>query len=777
MKISVNWLKDYVKISDPCKSAESLTMAIAEVEDVVDLSKKFDGIIIGEVKEKKKHPNADRLNLAKVNVGKEILDIVCGASNLAVNQKIAVATIGTKLPNGLVIKPVAIRGEKSFGMICSEQELGLAKKSEGIMVLDKGAKVGEEFSKYLNLDDVIFDIDNKSLTHRSDLFCHIGIAREIAAAESKKLLLPKLPKIKKTAKKISVEVKDKKLCPRYEAIKLDNIKIEESPLWMQARLNSAGMRPINNIVDIANYVMLEFGQPLHAFDADKIGSKIIVRKAKKQENIKTIDAKIRQLSEEMLVIADNKKPIAVAGVMGGFDSEVSKNTKSIILESANFYAYSIRQTARKLGLHSEAATRYEKNIAPELTNYALLRAVQLFQEICKAKVGSIVTDIYSARQKTIKIKLDPEKFAEFLGEKIPLTKIKSILKSLEFKISGTKNLTIEVPYFRTDINYEEDLYEEIARIYGYDNIKPQRLIQKLEPVANLADLKLGNSARDILAGFGFSESYNYSFVSQNLLQKSGFNVTENIKVLNPQSKDLQYLRTSLLPGLLDNVRLNSKRFESIKIFEIGHVYQNSEKKYLSGIICGKKEKIFYNLKGVLEGLLIKLNVACQFVQLEQTPKYLVTGKSIEIRQGSKIIGQMGLINQGNLDQMGIKKIKVAFFELDVSELVNASRKEKKFQQIPKFPAVTLDLAFVLDKTIPAATLEREILKIGQPLLIKAKLFDVYTGKPLQPNERNLAYHLIYQDPNKTLQDQEVKTIQQKIINQLSQKFQAKIRTH
>ncbi len=777
MKISVNWLKDYVKISNPQATAENLTMSIAEVEGVEDLAQKFDGIIIGQVIEKKKHPNADRLNLAKVNVGKEILDIVCGASNLAVNQKVPVAIIGTKLPNGLVIKPVAIRGEKSFGMICSEEELDLAKKSEGIMVLDKGAKVGEEFSKYLNLDDVIFNIDNKSLTHRSDLFCHIGIAREIAAKENKKLSLPKLPKIKKTAKKISVEVKDKKLCPRYMAVKLDNIKIEESPLWLQARLNSAGMRPINNVVDITNYVMLEFGQPLHAFDAEKVGDKIIVRKAKKGENLKTIDGKIRQLDPKMLVITDSKKPVAVAGVMGGFNSEVSKNTKSIILESANFYAYSIRQTARKLGLKSEAATRYEKNIAPELTNYALQRTVQLFQEICKAKVASSVSDVYSSKHKAIKIKFDPKKAEEFLGEKIALTKIKSILKSLEFKITGSKNLVVEVSYFRMDIHYQEDLFEEIARIYGYDNIKPQALIQKLEPVSNLADLKLGNSARDILAGFGFSESYNYSFVSQNLLQKSGFNFTENIKVLNPQSEDLQYLRTSLLPGLLDNVRLNSKRFESIKIFEIGHVYQDFEKKYLSGIICGKKEKIFYNLKGILEGLLIKLNVACQFVQLEETPKYLATGKSIEIRQGSKIIGQMGLINQSNLDQMGIKKIKVVFFELDVDELVNASKKEKKFQQIPKFPAVTLDLAFVLDKTIPAATLEREILKIGQPLLIKAKLFDVYTGKPLLPNERNLAYHLTYQDPNKTLQDQEVQAIQQKIVSHISRIFNAKIRSH
>ncbi|MFA6296005.1 MAG: phenylalanine--tRNA ligase subunit beta [Patescibacteria group bacterium] len=775
MKISVNWLKDYVKISDPQKTGDDLTMSIAEVEEIEDLSQKFYGIIIGEVIEKKKHPNADRLNLAKVNIGKEILDIVCGAPNLEEGQKVPVAVIGTKLQNGMVIKPVAIRGQKSFGMICSEEELGLAKKSEGILALDKGAKVGEEFSKYQNLDDIIFNIDNKSLTHRSDLFCHIGIAREIAAAESKKLSLPKLPKIKKVNKKIAVEIKDKNLCFRYMAIKLDDIKIGESPLWMQSRLTSAGMRPINNIVDITNYVMLEFGQPLHAFDADKIGDKIVVRKAKKGESLKTIDAKVRQLDSEMLIIADSKKPIAVAGVMGGFDSEVSKNTKSIILESANFYAYSIRQTARKLGLHSEAATRFEKNIAPELASYAMLRAVQLFQEICKAKIASSVSDVYSSKHKAIKIKLDPEKADEFLGEKIPLSKIKSILKSLEFKITGTKNLIVEVPYFRMDIHNQEDLFEEIARIYGYDNIKPQALIQILEPVANLADLKLGNNARDILAGFGFSETYNYSFVSQNLLQKSGFNFTQNIKVLNPQSKDLQYLRTSLLPGLLENVRLNSKRFESIKIFEIGHVYQDIEKKYLSGIISGKKEKIFYNLKGVLEGLLIKLNITCQFAQLEETPKYLINGKSIEIKQGQKIIGKMGLINQNNLDQMGIKKIKVAFFELDINELVDASKKDKKFQAIPKFPEVTLDLAFILDKTIPAATIEREILKAGHPLLIKAKLFDVYTGKPLQSNERNLAYHLIYQDPNKTLQDQEVKIIQQKIINQLSQKFQAKVR--
>ena len=778
MKTSVNWLKEYIDIKNPQKIAENLTMSIAEVEDIEDLAQeKFRSIVIGKILEVTEHPNADKLKLAKVNIGEKTLKIICGAPNLEQGQKVPVALINAQLPCGLIIKKVNIRGQESEGMICSEKELGLAKKSDGIMVLAPDSKINEPFSKYQNIDDTVFDIDNKSLTHRPDLFSHIGIAREIAAIENKKLQLPKNIKVKSNAKKIKVEIKDKKLCPRYIAVQLENIKIQGSPKWMQARLSAVGMRSINNIIDITNYVMLEWGQPLHAFDADKINEKIIIRRAKQEETIKTIDQKKRKLDSEMLIIADQKNPIAVAGVMGGTDSEVSKNTTSIVLESANFNACSIRQTARKLGLHSEASMRFEKNLSRTLPEVALHRAIQLFQEICQAKIASKITNIYPAKQKTIKIKLDPQKVEQFLGEKISRTKIKSILKSLDFKITGAKILTVEVPWFRMDIHIEEDLFEEIARIYGYDNIKPQALTQQSKPTSSLPDLELEKQTRDIFKGFDFSEMINYSFISKRLLQQCNLNPEEHLKVLNPQSKDLQYLRASLFPNLINNAKFNLKRFSKINIFEIGHIYQrpNNEFKSLAGLISGRKEKIFYNIKGIIESFLNQLNINYQIEPLEQKSEYFAKNKTIQIKSNNKIIGRLGLIDQRILDKINIKKNKIAYFDLSIEQLVNNKKPEKKYQPISKFPPITLDIAFVLDKTIQAINLEKEILQTGKPLLKKIKLFDVYIGKPLALNERNLAYHLIYQDPNKTLMDQEVQQIQKKIINHITQKFNARIR--
>lgn len=800
MKLSLNWLKDYVDIKNPCKTAENLTMSIAEVEEVEDLSKKFKGVVVGEVLGKKKHPNADKLSLTKVKIGaKKILEIVCGAKNVAEGQKVPVAQVGVVLPNGLKIEAREIRGIRSFGMICSEKELGLAKKSEGIMVLAQDACVGKSFSRYLGLDDVVFDIDNKSLTHRSDLLSHLGIAREIAAKEGKKLKIPKgvKPKIPSKAEKINVEVREKNLCPRYIAIKLDNIKIGPSPRWMQSRLNAAGMRPINNVVDITNYVMLEYGQPLHAFDADKISKsktkdqkpksqikdkKIIVRLAKRGESIVTIDGKSRRLDESMLVIADEAKPIAVAGVMGGADSEVSKNTTSIILESANFNGYSIRQTARKLGIHSEAATRFEKKIAPELPKVALVRAVELFKDICQAKIASKITDVYPRKVKPIKINFDLKKLEEFLGAKIPTSKVKSILKSLEFKISGAKNLLkVEVPYFRMDIHIAEDLYEEIARIYGYDNIKPKEMKQTIKPVEPLPDLYWRQIASNYLSNWGMSEVYNYSFYGEKLLSKCKLSSCDHVSLLNPQSPDLKYLRTSLLPRLFENLENNVKQFDSIKIFEIGKVFvAGCEGKMLSGVFCGNNKDVFYQVKGLVELLFEKLNIDYRFEPLQKQSgceywNMYRDGRSLQIKSGDKYLGTISELDRDVAANFDLSKKFVAFFDLFFEEVAKLAGRPKKYKPLPKFPPITLDLAIVLDKKIPAKKVEKLIYEAGKPLLQKVELFDVYVGKPLLPSEKNFAFHLIYRAEDRTLKDFEAKEAQKRIIARLNKEIGAKVR--
>jgi phenylalanyl-tRNA synthetase beta chain len=785
MKLSVSWLKDYVDIKNPYKTAGNLTMSIAEVEEVEDLAKKFKGVVVGEVLEKKKHLNADKLSLTKVKVGAgKILEIICGAQNVAQGQKVAVAQVGTILPNGMKIESREIRGIKSFGMICSERELGLAKKSEGIMVLSADARVGEPFGRYLGLDDVVFNIDNKSLTHRSDLLSHIGIAREITAKEGKKLKTPKVVKlkIKGKAEKINVKVREKDLCPRYMAIKLDNIKIGSSPKWMQSRLNAAGMRPINNVVDITNYVMLEYGQPLHAFDAEKCDKHIIVRRAKKGESIVTIDDKKRQLDDSMLVIADEVKPIAIAGVMGGGDLEVSKSTTSIILESANFNGYSIRQTARKLGIHSEAATRFEKKITKGMAAVALSRAVGLFQDISRAKIASKITDVYPQKAKPIKISFDLKKLEEFLGQKIPITKVKSILKSLEFKVSGAKNLLkVEVPYFRMDIHIPEDLYEEIARVYGYDNIKPREMVQTIKPVEPQPDLYWRQVASNYLSNWGLSEVYNYSFYSERLLSKCGFFSRDHISLLNPQSPDLKYLRTSLLPWLFENLEKNVKQFDDIKIFEIGKVFvADCEGKMLSGVLCVDDKNVFYQAKGLVESLFKKLNVDYQFeiLQRKEGCEYwniYRVGRSLQIKSGEKFLGTISELDRDVATNFDLSKKYVAFFDLFFEEIAELSGKPEKYKPLPKFPEVLLDLAIILDKKIPAEKVEKLIYEAGKPLLQKVELFDVYVGKPLLPSEKNFAFHLTYQAFDRTLKDFEAKEAQKKIITRLQKEIGAKVR--
>jgi phenylalanyl-tRNA synthetase beta chain len=797
MKISVNWLRDYVALGEkPQKIAEALTMGIAEVESVEEVGREFEGIVVGRVLKIKKHPNADELVLARVSIGKKILKIVCGAKNLKVGQKVPVALAGTTLPNGIKIEKVKIRGEEFEGMICSEIELGLGEGAKEIMVLGKKAGVGQEFRKYLGLKDYVLEIDNKSLTHRSDLFSHIGIARELAAILGRKLkLLSKLgikgvrenTKVKSQVK-LGVEVEDRKLCPRYMAVVLNGIKVGKSPLWIQNRLRACGVRPINNVVDITNYVMLEWGQPLHAFDLGKLKSKneeeknILVRLAKRGESITTIDGQRRKLNKDMLVIADSQRPIAIAGVMGGANTEVSEKTGFLILESASFDSVSVRKTSQKLGLRTEAVTRFEKGLGINLPEEGLLRCVELFQKYAKAEVASKIADTMTRKPKPIVVKLDLDYLNGLIGVGIPRTKVIKVLNSLEFKTEGTgKELKVEVPLFRTDVNIPEDVIEEVARIYGYDNVELKEITGVLRPTSELLDLYWGRKILEILTGGGFTETYNYSFYGEKLLKRCLLTAKDHVEIKNPLSEDLRFLRTSLLPRLFENVEKNKRYFNSFKLFEIGHVYFSGfECKSLAGVVLGDIDDVFYEVKGAVELLLGKLNIEFKFENLERTEgceywNIYAPGRSLQYVSGKDLLGTISLVDQKVLDNFDIENKKLAFFSLSLDHLVKKASSLVEYEPLSKFPPATLDLALVLDKTIPAKDVETLIYESGRPLLEQVELFDVYAGKPLAPSEKNLAFHLTYRAEDKTLEDEEVEEIQKKIIRDLEVKLGARVR--
>lgn len=805
MRISINWLKDYINLKEkPQKVADALTLGIAEVENIEEQGKNLENIVVGKILEINRHPKADRLSVACVDVGKKKLRIIFSPIiKLKKGDMLPVALAPTRLPTGIEVKKIKIRGLISEGMFCLNSELEILNKAREVYFFNKTTQPGAKISKVLGLPDAILEIDNKSLTHRSDLFSHIGIARELSAILERKLKIQRFYINRRRIStriepRINIEIKDKKFCRRYMACVLDNIEVKESPDWLKSRLLACGIRPINNIVDITNYVMMEWGQPLHAFDFDKIEStqsknkykkpkiqnkKIIVRCAKKGEFITTIDGKKRQLDESMLVIADTKRPIAIAGVMGGVDTAVSKGTKTIILESANFDSVNCRMTSKRLGLRTEAVLRFEKNLGIDLTEKGLFRAVELFTKLASAEVVDKIYDIRPFKTKPKLITLNLEHLNKLVGLIIRKDQVIKILKTLEFKLKHTSanKLKVEVPLFRTDINIPEDLIEEVARIYGYGNIKPNEIVGVLKPKEEPRDLYWSKKIAGWLCGMGFSEVYNYSFYGASLLKKCKLSVKDHLELANPLSSDLRYLRTSLLPRLFSNAERNLRNFEEFRLFEIGHVYfPGFECKSLAGLILGASEQVFYQAKGAVELLLSKLNIDFKIEHLKKTEDceywhMYAEGKSVQFLSGKNLLGTLALLENQVLENFDIKKKEVAFFSLSLDQLARLATSVKKYTPIPKYPPVRLDLAFVLNRKIPASEVEKEMLKAGIPYLRKVELFDVYTGPPLAINEKNLAFHLFFQSLTKTLRDKEIRPYLNKIIQVLEKRFGAQIR--
>jgi len=819
MKVSLKWLRDYIDIKlAPEELAERLTMAGLEVKGTQTIGGTWDNVVIGEVIALNPHPNADRLKLATVNLGTEQVTTVCGAPNIGLGQKVPFAHIGARLidahtDEAILLKPAKIRGVASEGMVCSEKELGISDSHEGILVLPPEAPIGIPLGVYLG--DVIFDLD--VTPNRPDCLSVIGIAREIAALTGEPLRLPEIH-YEETEKSIdsfaSVDIVDPDLCPRYCASLVTGIRIASSPSWLQQRLNSCGMRPINNVVDVTNYVMLEYGQPLHAFDYHKLkGRQIIVRRAGNGETITSLDGTERTLTPDILVIADKEEAVAVAGIMGGLDSEVTDKTDTILLESANFNQATIRRGCSHLQLQSEASIRFDKGLNNELPLLPLKRATQLLLELAGGRAAKGIIDIYPGKSEPKLISLTTLEVKRLSGLKVNIDEILKVLKALGFECqegdSGSQ-ISVSAPYWRSDIKCSADLVEEVVRIIGYEKIPITRLgsplpqqKSKLSPEAQQGDLK--DKLRDILAGFGFQEILTYSLVSLEKLQKLFPKLELKIpplKVANPMSREQEYLRTSLRAGLLSTLAHNQK-FEQagIRLFEIGKVFLPQhphviaseakqsqeerglpqEKEMFCAVLSGARAELswqadkepldFFDAKGVVENLLNQLGLKASFENSDDEILFPGRGASI-IVDGDRIgiVGELHLKVAQAFELSGI----ACLIEIDLEKVLAKVTGIKEYQLIPRFPSVSRDIALVVDEQVSYGKVEEIIQSF--PLVTKVTLFDLYRGEQIAEGKKSFAIRIVYQSPSHTLTDEEVDQTQEQMLARLHQELGATLRT-
>lgn len=774
MKLSYKWLQELTSTKkSPEKLAELLNMHVGSVEKVEDLSKELKKIVVGEIIEIKPHPSADKLQLvqAKTLVGNKTkkFEVVCGALNIAVGQKVPLALAGARLADGSILKASTIRGVKSAGMLCAEDELGIGDDHTGIYILDSKAKLGRMITSVLGLDDFVFEIENSSISHRPDLFNHYGFSREISAITNSKFKIKNSElritnkKLNKSKQQIKIKIEDKKLCPRYMAVVMDNITIAPSPEWMQSRLRSLGIRPINNVVDISNYVMMELGQPLHTFDKDKISQGIIVRRGKKGEKLLALDGKKYNLITDDIVIADSKGPIAIAGVMGGEVSGVNELTKTIIIESANFNPVSVRRTSWRLGLRTDSVLRFEKGLPLDFAKIGLLRAIELIQEIAR---GRVVNHIYdeksveaSRRLKYIrKIDFDFNKARTFIGSsEIENKEMTFILKQLGCDIKTKENkIKVSIPVHRTDLTLFEDLVEEIVRIYGAEKITPSPVMAEITPPQVNPKYMLEKELKNILVACGFDEVYNYSFYSKED-KNNIFSSGKHLEIENPLNPNQQYLRMSLIPGLIKNAEKNDPCFSEFKLFEIGNVFALQEKKKIAGLIRGEEKELYFVIKGVIELIFDRLGIDMDKIKYREQQSSIT-----DIAFGKTRLGSFGLVR----DAIGV-------FELDFKTLLRLRTKAKLYSLISQYPPIKRDLAFLIDNSVLWGDIIASIKNINS-LINKTELFDVYKSKRFG-NKRNIAFHIIYQSSKRTLTVEEVDKIQKKIIKTLEKKFKAQLR--
>ena len=789
MKVSKKFLSDYIDIEniDYKEIADKMVFCGNEYESITKLSD-CEGLVVGYVKECSMHPNSDHLHVCQVDLGDGVKQIICGAPNVDKGQKVIVAKVGARLGD-IVIKKATLAGLESNGMICSLLELGIESKylteedKTGIHVLGEDAIVGEDALKYLELDDEVIDFELTA--DRADLLSIIGVAYEVGAIYNKKVKLP-IIKIKENNEQINVnlDVKTNK-CSMYLGRKVVNVKISESPKFIQNRLIASGIRPINNVVDISNYVMLEYGQPLHFFDADKLGNNVIVRNANDNELFTTLDGIERKLSSEDIVIANNEV-VALAGVMGGLDTEVTSDTKNIFIESAIFDSVTVRNTSKRV-LRSESSNRFEKGIDPNRTELALNRAAQLLTmyaggEVCK---GIVKYDLENHSDKIIDLTL--EDINRILGTNLSTSEVNDILKRLEFKfeIKGSK-YKCSIPTRRIDVNIKEDLVAEIGKIYGYNNIKSKLPESSIKKGTIIKSKLFEKDIRKVLNSLGLNQVITYSLVGDT--ENSLFKVSdkEDITLLDPLSEDKKTLRKSLIPSLINVYNYNiSRNIKDINIFENECVYYKDEDKYieekmvgglLSGNLINNKwsnnnlKVDFYLVKGIVEYLLNYLGLSNRFdFKVDKELKGMHPGRSASILLDREVIGYLGQVHPS------ICKKEVYVFSISVDKLMKKNVRLIKAKEISKYPSVNKDLAFVVNKNVTCNDVTQILKKVGGRLLNNIEVFDVYVGENVSQDEKSLAFSLTFIDPNKTLSDEEVTTIFNKMIEEVENKLDAKLR--
>lgn len=810
MQVSIKWLKDYIDFTEtPEQLADKLTMAGIPVENVVDPGEGLEKVVTGRIEKLEPHQNSDHLQICTMNVGlAENIIIVTGAQNVAEGQVVPVAMVGAHLPNGMKISKGKLRGVASNGMLCSAQELKLdleklpEEQKTGIFILPSDTPVGIPAKDVLGLNDVVLEFELTA--NRADCFSVFGLVREIAAITGNK---PHFPEIKvneddntKLNDIFSVEIADPDLCSRFSTRMLKNVKIGPSPEWMQQRLEGAGIRSINNVVDVTNFVMIELGHPMHAYDYDKItGKKLIARRAIEGEELHTLDDTSRKAKGEMLVIADSEKAAGLAGIMGGFETEITDTTTTVVLESADFYGPCIRRTARACGLSSEASGRFERGVDSETTIKALDRAAQLLQEMGACTVCEGIVDVYPNPKQANYVTFTPEQINNHLGTNIAKDVMLNIITSVGFDVTKDENdeITVKVPSWRNDVTCMADISEEIARLHGFDKIKstlPNGVSMQGTQSAKqtfIDKVKASLSSQGLYETISFALTNEETFNKLNIPQDSP--LRKAVPIMNPLSDEYPLVRTTLLSSIFDNLARNlARKNDDVALFEVGSVFfpkalpvteLPDEVVKIAGAITGRRNAQgwnqandmvdFYDAKGIIEELLANLRVTRYTVEAG-THYAMHPGKTALFKKGRDVIATVGEVHPAVLSAYGITK-PVYIFELDATTVMKYMSKDLKYKALPKYPATSRDLAMLVDVDVNAADIEKAMTKAAGQNLTQITLFDVYTGKQVEEGKKSLAFSLTFQSNDKTLTDAEIDPAIEKIVAKLQKDFNANLR--
>lgn len=778
MRVSYKRLQEIVNFSfTPQELAEQLTRLGLEVKNIEHFGK-LEKVVVGKIVSIENHPNADQIKVVRIDMGRETISLICGAPNIREGMLVPVALEGARLKGGIRVKKVKVRGIDSPGMICSENELGLGEDQSGVMLLTPHLPLGMNLSQALDWEDVVLDLEITS--NRGDCLSMIGVAREIAALTGESLHLPSFEirqDKKQKGHQTGIEIKDIDLCPYYSVHLIRNVKIGPSPHWLRHKVLIAGAKPVNNIVDITNYVLWEMGQPLHAFDYQFLGDKkIIVRRAKKNEFLVTLDGVRRELDEDMLVIADSARPVALAGIMGGEDTQVTNSTVDVLLESAYFDSLSIQRTSKRVGLTTEASSIFGRKVDPAGVRGALERASLLIEKIAGGKFERIL-ERGKLPVKKRWITLRPARVHKILGSRVIPFRMKEILENLQFKVKKKNgDWKVSVPSFRSDVSREIDLIEEIMRFHGYDRLRTSLPSLVTKEIGEDLEEQCKEGVRDILKGLGFYEVISVPFTKGDIFRKINLLSQEKIKIRNPLSSQQEFLMPHLFPRLLKVAFFNlTQDIEQLRIFEVSEVFQSVHplKEIFSvGGLVYEDNFDFFHIKGIVETLLEGLGVkGVDFVSCDYA--YLSNRQRASVLKGSAVLGVLG-----RLEQEVAKNLKLPFsiylFEFDFSRLIASSEEGTKFRHLPKFPVLRRDLAIVVPENIPAENVKQEIIKGGK-WLERVEVFDLYRGKGIPAGHKSLAFSLVFRAPDRTLRDEEVDQVQEKIVNVLKIDLGASIR--